>query len=153
MTESTAALSLGMLPSLLGYHLRRAQVAAFRHFARSVTAEVDITPSLFGMLQVIAANPGLTPSGLAEAMGVDRSAIVKVVNQLEERGLISRSPSPHDGRSHCLPLTDHGRAALARMEALVRAHEDDFTKVLTADETATLMRLLEKLAEQGRECA
>lgn len=152
-----ARLSHGLLPGLLGYHLRRAQVAVFRHFARTVTAEVDITPSLFGMLQVIAANPGLTPSALAEAMGVDRSAIVKVVNQLEERRLISRAPLPNDRRSHCLPLTHHGAATLARMEALVLAHEEDFTKVLTAEERATLIRLLDRLcsqapdrAEQGR---
>lgn len=144
-------LPLGMLPRLLGYHLRRTQVAVFRHFGRTVTPEVDITPALFGMLQVIAANPGLTPSGLAEVMEVDRSAIVKVVNQLEERGLISRTPSPHDGRSHCLPLTEHGRAALARMEALVMAHEDEFTNVLTAEERATLIRLLDRLSGQSPE--
>lgn len=153
MADGEAALSLGMLPSLLGYHLRRAQVAVFRHFARTVSAEADITPSLFGMLQVIAANPGLTPSGLAEAMGVDKSAIVKVVNQLGERGLIWRAPLPNDRRSHCLPLTPQGAAALARMEALVLAHEDEFAKGLTAEEKATLIRLLQKLAEQGRESA
>ncbi|MGE5505539.1 MAG: MarR family winged helix-turn-helix transcriptional regulator [Actinomycetota bacterium] len=136
---------LGMLPRLLGWHLRSTQVAVFRHFARTVTAEVDITPALFGMLQVIAANPGLTPSALAEAMGVDRSAIVKVVDQLERRGLIAREPSPHDGRSHCLPLTTKGRAELARMEALVLAHEEDFTKVLTPEERQVLIGLLARL--------
>jgi DNA-binding MarR family transcriptional regulator len=140
---------LGMLPRLLGYHLRRTQVAVFRHFARTVTASEGITPALFGMLQVIAANPGLTPSGLAEAMGVDRSAIVKVVNALEERGLINRIPSEQDRRSHCLALTGPGRDALARMEALVLAHETEFTKVLTPEELATLTRLLERLYRQG----
>ncbi|MCL4183048.1 MAG: MarR family transcriptional regulator [Burkholderiaceae bacterium] len=138
-------LSYGLLPQVLGYHLRRTQVAIFRHFSRTVAAAEDITPGLLGMLQVIAANPGLGQSRLAEAMEVDRSTIVKVVDQLEGRGLIVRQPSPHDKRSHCLRLTDEGRAALRRMQALMLQHEDEFTRVLTAEERRCLIDLLARL--------
>ncbi|MGE5548551.1 MAG: MarR family winged helix-turn-helix transcriptional regulator [Solirubrobacterales bacterium] len=141
------ALSYGMLPDLLGFHLRRAQVALFRHFAQSVGAAADITPGLFGMLQVIAANPGLGQSRLAEAMEVERSTIVKVVDQLEGRGLIVRAPSPTDRRSHCLELTPAGRGELARMEHLVAAHEAEATGKLTPDERQTLIRLLIRLVD------
>jgi DNA-binding MarR family transcriptional regulator len=138
-------LSYGLLPQILGYHLRRTQVAIFRHFSRTVAAAEDITPGLLGMLQVIAANPGLGQSRLAEAMEVDRSTIVKVVDQLAGRGLIIRGPSPNDKRSHCLRLTDEGRMALRRMEILMLRHEDEFTKVLSADERQFLIRLLMRL--------
>jgi DNA-binding MarR family transcriptional regulator len=139
-------LSYGLLPRILGYHLRRTQVAIFRHFSRTVAAQEDITPGLFGMLQVIAVNPGLGQSRLAEAMEVDRSAIVKVVDQLEKRGLIVREPSPSDRRSYRLRLTGEGRKALRRMEALVLRHEDEFTDALTAEERRTLIRLLMRLS-------
>ncbi len=138
-------LSHGLLPQILGYHLRRTQVAIFRHFSRTVAAKEDITPGLFGMLQVIATNPGLAQSRLAEAMEVDRSTIVKVVDQLEERDLILREPSPSDKRSYCLRLTDGGRKALRRMEALVLRHEDEFTNVLSAEERQFLIGLLMRL--------
>ena len=138
-------LSRGLLPQILGYHLRQTQVAIFRHFSRSVAAKEDITPGLFGMLQVIAANPGLAQSRLAEAMEVDRSTIVKVVDQLEERELILREPSPSDKRSYCLRLTEGGRRALRRMEALVLRHEDEFTKVLSTEERQFLIGLLTRL--------
>jgi len=138
-------LSYGLLPQILGYHLRRTQVAIFRHFSRTVSTDEDITPGLFGMLQVIAANPGLGQSRLAEAMEVDRSAIVKVVDQLEGRGLIIRWPSLHDKRSNCLRLTAKGRKALRRMETRVLQHEDEFTEVLSAEERETLVRLLMRL--------
>ena len=138
-------LSYGRLPRILGYHLRRTQLAIFRHFSRTVSTEEDITPGLFGMLQVIAANPGLGQSRLAEAMEVDRSAIVKVVDQLEGRGLIIRWPSLHDKRSNCLRLTAKGRKALRRMETRVLQHEDEFTEVLSAEERETLVRLLMRL--------
>ncbi len=147
-------ISYGLLPQILGYHLRRTQVAIFQHFSGTVAAEEDITPGLFGMLQVIAANPGLGQSRLAEAMEVDRSTIVKVVDQLEGRGLIVREPSPTDKRSHCLALTAKGRKALRRMEALVLKHENEFTKVLSADEREELIRLLERLCgKSGAESA
>ena len=138
-------LSYGLLPQILGYHLRRTQVAIFRHFSRTVSTEEDITPGLFGMLQVIAANPGLGQSRLAEAMEVDRSTIVKVVDQLEGRGLIVRWPSPNDKRSNCLRLTNEGSLALRRMQTLVLRHEDEFTEVLSADERQFLVRLLVRL--------
>lgn len=145
MARDEARLSFGMLPQVLGYHLRRAQMAAFKHFARTVTADEGVTPGLFGMLQVIAANAGLTQNRLAEVMEVDRSAIFKVVNQLEGRGLIARTPSDLDRRSNCLQLTEHGLAALARMEALVVAHEKEFAGTLSPEELATLTSLLERL--------
>lgn len=144
-SESGQELSYGLLPQILGYHLRRTQVAIFRHFSRTVAAEEDITPGLLGMLQVIAANPGLGQSRLAQAMEVDRSTIVKVVDQLEGRGLIIREPSRVDKRSYCLRLTDAGRGALQRMETLVLRHEDEFTKVLSGDERQLLVRLLMRL--------
>ncbi|CAA7617005.1 putative transcriptional regulatory protein for hcr operon [Candidatus Terasakiella magnetica] len=147
-TEETEV-SYGLLPKVLGYHLRRTQVAIFKHFAHSVAAAEDITPGLFGMLQVIAANPGLGQSRLAEAMEVDRSSIVKVVNQLTERGLIVRVPSLSDRRSYCLRLTPEGRMALRRMEQAILRHEEEFTKALSAEEKTTLVALLKRLYDQN----
>ncbi|HEX9053485.1 MAG TPA: MarR family transcriptional regulator [Gemmatimonadales bacterium] len=140
-----AALSTGLLPALVGYHLRRAQTAVFKHFAQVVGAAEDITPGLFGMLQVIAANPGLCQSRLAEAMGVDRSTIVSVLHQLEARGLVERQPSPEDRRSHALHLTRKGRQALRRMEALVLVHEEEIAAALSPAERRTLLELLARL--------
>jgi DNA-binding MarR family transcriptional regulator len=141
--------SRGLLPGLIGYHLRRAQAALFRDFDEVVGREEDITPGLFGMLQVIAANPGLTQSRLAEAMDVDRSTIVTVVDQLEARGLVRRTPSAHDKRSHSLRFTPMGKQAVRRMEKLVLRHEAEFTRVLSPDEREALVGLLRRLYERG----
>jgi DNA-binding MarR family transcriptional regulator len=142
-------ISRGLLPDLLGYHLRRAQTAVFKHFGEEVGAEEDITPGLFGMLQVIAANSGLAQSRLAEAMEVDRSTIVTAIDQLESRGLVARVPSRRDGRSYALQLTEAGRRALRRTEDLVLRHEAALASVLTVEERETLIRLLVRLYERG----
>ena len=138
-------ISHGPMVDELGFHLRRAQVAAFKHFAQTVTVAEGITPGLYGMIQVIANNPGLTQSALAEAMDVDRSSIVKVVNQLVEKGLITRDPVPHDKRSYNLRLTPGGKAALKRIEGAVMAQDRDFSADLSEDARHLLISLLKRL--------
>lgn len=143
--EPSPLLRRGMLGGLLGYHLRRAQVALFRHFDQSVGVAEGITPGLLGTLALIAENPGLSQSRLAEAMEVDRSTMVAVIDQLEARGLAVRGRSPTDRRTHCLELTAKGRAAMRRIERLAREHEQAFAAHLSAGERAELVRLTTKL--------
>ena len=135
----------GCMDDELGFHLRRAQVAAFRHFAQTVTVAEGITPGLYGMLQVIANTAALTQSALAEAMDVDRSSIVKVVNQLVDKGLITRDPVPHDKRSYNLRMTAGGVQALARMEDAVKRQDRAFSAGLSEAERAILINLLKRL--------
>jgi len=144
-------LSFGMLPKLLGHHLRRTQMAIFRHFADSIGMVEDITPGLFGMLQVIAANPGLSQSRLAEAMGVDRSTIVKVIAQLQKRGLVERTGAACDGRRYCLHPTALGWTALRRLETAILAQEQAFAAPLSAEEQRMLISLLSRLHRQNKE--
>jgi len=141
------AVSLGLLTSLLGYHLRRAQVAAFQNFAE-VVGPSELTPGQFGVLVVINANPGLSQTQLGNALGIDRSTVVAVIDRLESRGLVTRGPSPNDRRSHALHLSAAGAAALARLTERVRAHERTIARDLTAEEQASLIALLRKLARE-----
>ncbi len=60
-------LDFDILPQLLGYQLRRAQLRMFTDFA-SAMAEVQITPGQFGVLVLIEANPGSSQSALARAI-------------------------------------------------------------------------------------
>lgn len=140
-----APLSLGLLPSYVGYHLRRAQLWSFRHFAEVVGADEDITPGLFAILEVIAANPGVSQSRVAAAMDVDRSTIVNVIHRFEAQGLVVRVPSARDRRSNALRLTAVGRARLDRIEGLTLAREAELTENLTAQERQVLIRLLRRV--------
>jgi DNA-binding MarR family transcriptional regulator len=138
---------LGLLPGLLGYHLRRAQVAAFQNF-REALAAFDVTPGRFGVLQVIAANSGLSQSELGAVLGIDRSTVVAVIDRLERAGLVRRLPAPNDRRSHALALSEGGAATLAELERRVLAHERDIAGDLSEAERATLIALLRRVARQ-----
>ncbi len=135
----------GLLPELLGYHLRRAQIAVFHDFAAAVGVEA-ITPGQFGVLTLIEANEGLNQSELGEAMGVDRSTVVAVIDKLECRGLVRRAPAPNDRRSYALRLSAEGRAMLVRLEPLVRRHESRIATGLAPSEQRQLINLLDRVA-------
>jgi DNA-binding MarR family transcriptional regulator len=136
----------GLLPTLLGYQLRRAQIAVFQDFARAM-ADFDITPGRFGVLEVIAANSGLSQSELGAILGIDRSTVVAVIDRLEADGLVRRMKAPNDRRSHALRLSEKGAVTLAVLEQRVAAHERDIASALSAAERKTLLNLLARIAE------
>jgi DNA-binding MarR family transcriptional regulator len=138
----------GMLPDLLGYQLRRAQIAVFQNFAAAM-ANFDITPGRFGVLEVIAANSGLSQSELGAILGLDRSTVVAVIDRLEHDGLVRRLKSPNDRRSHALRLSEKGAVTLAVLEQRVAAHEREIAAVLSAAERKTLLTLLARVAKGG----
>lgn len=143
----TKTAAFGLLPDLLGYNLRRAQVAVFLDFAAAMAGH-EITPGQFGVLVLIDANAGLNQRELGEAMGVDRSTVVAVLDRLEKRGLVQRRPVPSDRRSYALHLSAEGADLLAALVPAVKAHEARIAQGLNASERATLNTLLKKLARQ-----
>lgn len=145
---SPDAIDSDILPELIGYQLRRAQLSVFHDFAETMSTE-QITPGQFGVLALVGANPGLTQSALARAVGIERSTMVAVIDTLEGRGVVERRPSPVDRRSYALMLSVAGTALLARLKALVQSHEQRIGAHLSDQERATLILLLERIAENG----
>lgn len=137
-----APLKPGVLPTLLGYRLRRAQQAVFRDFASAVA---EISPGRAGMLLLIDANPGVTQGQLAQAVGLDRSTMVGVIDALESRRLLERRRGD-DRRTNGLWLTGVGRTFVARLKKRIEAHERRVAAHLTAGERSQLLALLEKLS-------
>jgi DNA-binding MarR family transcriptional regulator len=134
----------GLLPSLLGYRLRLAQQAVFRDFASSVA---ELSPGRVGILLLVEANPGVTQSRLAQAVSLDRSTMVGVVDLLEGKRLIERRRGA-DRRTNGLWLTAEGRAMVARLKRRIQAHERRVAARLSAQERAQLLALLAKLSGQ-----
>jgi DNA-binding MarR family transcriptional regulator len=134
-----------LLPALIGYNLRRAQTAVFQDFSHSLK-DCNITPGQFGVLILIQANSGLNQTRLGNALGIDRSTVVAVIDRLEERGLVERAPAPTDRRSYALGLSDQGVALLRRARGLVEAHERRIAQDLNPTEQKQLKALLSRLS-------
>jgi DNA-binding MarR family transcriptional regulator len=133
----------GVLPRLIGYRLRVAQQAVFRDFAASVG---ELSPGRVGMLILIEANPGIPQGRLAEAVGLDRSTMVGVVDWLEGRELIERRRGA-DRRTNGLWLTRAGRSLVARLRRRIERHERRVASRLAPAEREQLLALLDKLSK------
>ncbi len=145
------SLDRGLLPTLLGYVLRRTQSAVFADFAATFQAAgATLTPGEFGLLVLVARNTGLSQMALARALGIDRSTLVPILDRLQARGMLVRRRSPTDGRTHALVLTPSGNKALERFTTLVRRHEKRIGSGLSTAETRTLIGLLEKVRVGAR---
>ena len=142
----TGAVELGPLSKALGYALRRAQVAVFQDFHRSM-ASLDLRPAQYSVLHVIGYNPGLRPSQAAEALGITRTNFVPLLDELERHGLVERARDQKDRRTVALRLTEDGEALLRRAARRVRAHEKRMAERLEPGGAEQLLRLLERLAE------
>ena len=68
-------------------------------------AEDRISPGQLGVLLMREANPGINQTRLGKALGIDRSTLVAMIDLLEGRSLVARTPSAVDRRSHALSST------------------------------------------------
>ena len=136
--------SLGILPGLLGYQLRHANLKVVGGFAERI-APHKVTAAQFGLLVLVGANPGATQAALAGAFGTDRSAMVRLIDRLEAAGLVDRRARAGDRRSNAIVLTRRGAKLLETLKREVRAFEDAATACLTPEETETLLALLRRV--------
>jgi len=144
-TRGRAPLQLGRLEKLLGYALRRAQVRVFQDFAAEMK-EFGLTPGQLGALLLIEANKGLSQSELGNALGIDRSSVVPLIDRLQKRGWVRRAARASDRRAHALELAPGGVALIARFLPHLEAHEARIAAGLPSADRERLFALLSDIA-------
>jgi len=143
--EGRSGLNLGPLARVIGYRLRRAQLAVYEDYQRDAPAPV--APSQLGILVIIDENPEMTQQQLCEGIGVDKSTFAIRLDRLADRGLLRRVRSEDDRRRNSLRLTAKGKATLRTMLVHVERHERRIFARLSAVEREQLMELLKKIGE------
>ena len=131
----------------LGYWLRLVSNAVSQSFARKIESE-GVTVAEWVFLRALYGSERVSPSRLAEEMGMTRGAISKLADRLLEKGLIERYANPDDGRAHALALKSAGRKLVPRLAALADGNDKEFFGALTLGERRQLRQLLEKMAEK-----
>jgi DNA-binding MarR family transcriptional regulator len=124
----------------LGFMLKDRTMEAFE--------DTGMTPYHHAVLALLHEEPRETQAMIADALGYDRSHLVGVLDELQERGLIERRRDPTDRRRHLVSLTKDGEQALVRLRAVSKQVEDAFFRPLDAKERRTLNELLLRLARE-----
>jgi DNA-binding MarR family transcriptional regulator len=105
---------------------------------------VGLTPALFGLLNVLGAREGAIQQELGSAMGIDRSTMVLLIDELEAAGLAKRRPHPKDRRAREVAITPKGRRVLEQGRRMARRVEDEVLGGLNANERRELLELLRR---------
>jgi DNA-binding MarR family transcriptional regulator len=110
----------------------------------AVSAALGLSFARVRALKRLAAQP-LTLRALAERLLADPPYVTLIVDDLEERGLVRRTPHPEDRRAKLVELTAAGRAAAARADAILDEPPAGLRDV-PAEDLAALLRVLERVA-------
>lgn len=144
-SDARAAADVGPLANMVGYALRRAQLAVFDDVIANF-AELDLRPAQFSVLVMLGHAPGLKQSDVAAALGIQRANFVVLFDGLERRGLAQRISAPNDRRSYALHLTGAGAKVLARACEIEDRFETRLDARLGPGGREQLLALLGRLA-------
>jgi MarR family transcriptional regulator, lower aerobic nicotinate degradation pathway regulator len=100
----------------------------------------------YSVLAILAEGARETQATIADALAVDPSRLVALLDSLEERGLIARQRDPHDRRRHVVSITAAGKRKLQRLRSIAAELEDEFFAPFDAEDRETFHRLLTQLA-------
>lgn len=142
--DSDPASSVGALDGIVGFHIRLAHGAVYRHFTETF-ADLGLTQKQVSLLWLVDDEPGVAQIELGQRLRMDRATTMTIVNRLEQRGYVERQRSSSDGRKQALFLTPSGEAALGEAKACIEAHEAWLKSRFTAEEIEKLVEMLSRI--------
>jgi DNA-binding MarR family transcriptional regulator len=121
----------------------------FRHYlkaAGNVMADVPGGPRGYQVLAEAAGNQADTQLALAHRLGIDRTVMTYLLDDLENAGLVERRADPADRRARRIVATGHGQARLAELDTQLRRAEEHVLAALAEGDRDTFRDLLRQIA-------
>jgi DNA-binding MarR family transcriptional regulator len=136
---------------------RRDLAAMFASLARTLVTREEPALQAHGIsmwgyvvLTALAEQPVRTQAALAQAINADKSRIIGVLDDLQQRELISRRPDTSDRRVHLLSLTPAGERLRGSVQAAIRASEEEVLAAVPPADREAFLRSLKALYERYR---
>jgi DNA-binding MarR family transcriptional regulator len=139
--RETIARSIGLF--------RRAIMREFIFNILHTFGNFDFSLPQLGTLLLLDREGELTIKQMSEIVGRSTSATSRLLDQLVERGLISRHEDEHDRRVKRVAITDSGRALIATLERQRADAQLNVMEHLSAEEQAIVTQAMILLAEAG----
>ena len=137
---------LGALGDILGFHIRLAHGAVYRHFTETFV-DLDLTQKQVSALWLVSDRPGISQIDLGGRLRMDRATTMTIVNRLQERDYLRRERSTSDARKQALYLTDAWAVALADAKNCIAEHEAWLKARFSPAEIEKLVEMLARIHE------
>ena len=147
-----ADISAGPAPVRVAGDLVELLTVTQRRVARGVAAvlaEDGATLDGYRLLRSLAGAGGRAMGELVAQLHLPAPTLTRLVDAAADAALVYRLPDPDDGRKVVVHLSEPGRIRLARLEALVAAHESALAAALGGDRDAALVRALGDLVDSA----
>jgi DNA-binding MarR family transcriptional regulator len=130
-------------------NLLEAVVGLRRALARAANATFgeQFSTRHAAVLRELRASGSVSQIRVARATAIDPSLIVRLLDDLEEQGLVKRCRSETDRRTMVVTLTDGGRKALIPLDAAYKRLAGTMQRPLSADERATFIALAGRITQ------
>ena len=135
---------LGGLEGIVGFHIRLAHGAVYRHFTETF-ADLDLTQKQVSALWLVNEFPGISQIELGGRLRMDRATTMTIVNRLQDRAFMRRERSKSDARKQALFVTDDGAEALGQAKAAIKEHEHWLKARFTPQEVEKLVEMLARI--------
>ncbi len=146
LTESKENAEIGALDGILGFHIRLAHGAVYRHFAETFS-DLGLTQKQVSVLWLVGDQPGISQIEVGSRLHMDRATTMTIVNRLQDRGYLRRERSEADGRKQALYLTESGHDGLAEAKQCIASHESWLKNRFTRQEIEKLVEMLARIHE------
>jgi DNA-binding MarR family transcriptional regulator len=123
----------------------------YRHLALGAVEGLPAGPRGYHVLGAVSDGPPRSQLALARRLGLDKTVMTHLVDDLEQAGLVTRQPDPRDRRARQVVITAAGTRALARAREQVAAAEARLLADLSAEDSAALRALLGRVARTAQE--
>ncbi|MCK9997287.1 MAG: MarR family transcriptional regulator [Candidatus Krumholzibacteria bacterium] len=110
-------------------------------------ADVGLNVKTFGIIMLLLEEEGLTQKELGTRTGVQDYATTRVLDSLEQQGLIERRPHPTSRRANLIFLTKKGQEQRGKLPKLIKGVNEDFLAVCNRDERKILQDALTKILD------
>jgi DNA-binding MarR family transcriptional regulator len=118
-----------------------------------MTVEADLTPSQYAALTYLFDEPDLDQRGLALRLGIDRTSVGQLIDQMERKRLVARRVNGNDRRAHMLRLSARGIKLRERLRPKAHAVQAGLLSTLTPTEREILLELLVRVIEANERFA
>ena len=142
--------SLALPPSMrdrVPFLLFRASAMSLA-LANEMLAQLTLNARQAGILTMVIEREPMTQKDLSDALGIDRTTMVALLDDLEEKGYAARQRHPHDRRAFLVHPTQAGRRAQAAAVRILDEQQRQFLAPLAAAEREQLAALLKRLLGQ-----